>query len=154
MNARKIVVKQKGKKDEAAHEHVHASDEYDILEALRSAGYRITAPRRAIVGALESASGPKTAKEIGVRTKIKDASTVYRTLSELVKVGLIEEFADGDVSYYEISHQHHDHAICSTCGKIEHIPCESEKTPRALTRAGWVIESHEALYRGLCGSCK
>jgi len=134
--------------------HSHTPDEDAILDELRSAGYRITAPRRAIVEALTTAASPKTAKEIGVRTKIKDASTVYRTLTELVKADLALEFTDKGVAYYEIAHHHHDHAICNSCGKIEHIPCESVKAPRVLTAAGWMIESHEALYRGLCGDCK
>lgn len=124
-----------------------------MLEALRERGYRVTQPRRKIAAALSSAASPKSAKQIGARTRIKDASTVYRTLAELVKEGLVEEFTDRGISYFEIAHEHHDHAVCDSCGTMEHIPCESSKPPRTLARKGWVIHSHEALYRGMCARC-
>lgn len=135
------------------HTHEGHNHEEEILASLRERRYRITTPRRKIVAALASAVSPKTAKQISSRTKIKDASTVYRTLTELVREGLVLEFTDRGVSHFEIAHEHHDHAVCDSCGTIEHIPCDSAKPPRALTRAGWVIRSHEALYRGLCVQC-
>ncbi len=137
----------------SSHTHDGHDHETEILASLRERGYRITLPRRKIVAALSSAESPKNAKQIGARTKIKDASTVYRTLTELVKEGLVEEFTDHSVSYFEIAHEHHDHAVCDSCGTIAHIPCESTKPPRALARAGWKISSHEALFRGLCARC-
>jgi Fe2+ or Zn2+ uptake regulation protein len=125
-----------------------------IIEELQNSGYRITKPRRAIVEALATASSPKTVKEIAVHTKIKDLSTVYRTLSELVKESLAEEFTDRGTSYYELGGHHHDHAVCTGCGIIAHVPCSETKTPSSLKKAGWVVETHEALWRGVCNSCK
>lgn len=124
-----------------------------VIDTLKILGYRITAPRRAIVEALLTASSPKTAKEIAVHTKIKDLSTVYRTLSELVKESLAEEFTDRGTSYFELSGHHHDHAVCTRCGVIAHVPCSETKTPSSLKKAGWVIEAHEALWRGRCNAC-
>jgi Fur family ferric uptake transcriptional regulator len=124
------------------------------IESLQSYGYRITKPRKAIVEALATASSPKTVKEIAVHTKIKDLSTVYRTLSELVKESLAEEFTDRGTSYFELGGHHHDHAVCTGCGTIAHVPCSDTKTPPSLKRAGWIVETHEALWRGKCGACK
>ncbi len=135
------------------HAHHACDHETEIQEALRERGYRITEPRRKIIEAISTAASPKTAKQIGVRTKIKDASTVYRTLGELVKEGLIEEFTDRGVAYFEIAHEHHDHAVCDSCGAIEHIPCATDTKPRALVNAGWTIASHEAVYHGTCAKC-
>jgi Fe2+ or Zn2+ uptake regulation protein len=138
------------------HTHGHHGEcdhETEIQNELRERGYRLTTPRLKIIEAISTAASPKTAKEIGMRTKIKDASTVYRTLAELVKEGLLAEFSDRGVAYFEVVHEHHDHAVCDSCGKVEHIPCVSDKKPRALTRAGWVIQSHDAIYRGLCTTC-
>jgi Fe2+ or Zn2+ uptake regulation protein len=129
-----------------------ASDQ--VIEALKKGGYRITKPRQAIVEALSTASSPKTAKEIAVHTKIKDLSTVYRTLAELVKESLAEEFTDRGTSYFELSSHHHDHAVCTSCGAIAHVPCTELKIPSSLKKAGWVVETHEALWRGKCSSCK
>ena len=136
-----------------ARKHIHAGEDSLIL-TLRTRGYRMTAPRRAIIEALTTAVSPKTAKEIAKYAKIKEPSTVYRTLAELVKEKLASEFSDAGVAYYEIKEHHHDHAVCDKCGKIEHIPCAVPEKPRALTRAGWSILSYEALYRCFCGMCK
>ena len=125
-----------------------------IIQTLQERGYRITPSRRLIIEALFTESVPKTVKDIAIHTHIKDLSTVYRTLSELVKEHLVEEFADKGVSYFELSEDHHDHAVCTSCGKIEHVPCEDVTPPRMLARAGWNITNHEALWRGLCASCK
>ncbi|MFM2381879.1 MAG: ferric uptake regulator, Fur family [Candidatus Parcubacteria bacterium] len=124
-----------------------------IIDTLKERGYRITAPRRAIVEALVTASTPKTVKEIGVHTKIKDLSTVYRTLGELVKESLAEEFTDKGTSYFELGGHHHDHAVCTGCGAIAHVPCSETKIPASLKKAGWVVETHEALWRGRCKAC-
>jgi Fur family ferric uptake transcriptional regulator len=136
--------------DDCAHEH---DEEVHILEVLKDAGYRITLPRRKIARALGTAKTPKTAKEIAARTHIKDASTVYRTLTELTKEGIVHTITEAGVAYFEVAHEHHDHVVCTSCGVMEHIPCAISK-PRALSRTGWDITSHEALFRGLCVTCK
>src|SRR5215467_2913049 len=48
-------------------------------------------------------------------------TTVYRTLKLLTEAGLAREvrFGDGRAHYeHNYKHQHHDHMICSECGKI------------------------------------
>jgi Fe2+ or Zn2+ uptake regulation protein len=127
--------------------HIHET----LLSTLRERGYRLTAPRRAIIAALESASEPKTVQQLMQRTRIKDASTVYRTLRELQKEQLLEEFTDRGTAFYEVVHVHHDHAVCGDCGTIRHIPCASKRAPAALR--GWTHLSHESLFRGVCEKC-
>lgn len=134
-------------------QHSHEDDTERILCELREHGYRITLPRRAIVTALDTALNPKSVAQIAKRTKIKDFSTVYRTLSELVKEGLASEIQAGDTAYFEVKSHHHDHAVCESCGKIEHVPCSDAKAPAVLKKEGWRIATHEALWRGLCASC-
>lgn len=149
MNARKM-------KSPTPHDHSEHSDEIDaesIYSVLKERGYRITAPRRALIEALLSACDPKNAKELAKHTGIKDLSTVYRTLSELVKENLASELADGGVVYYEMHEQHHDHAICDACGTIAHIPCSITKPPKTLAIAGFTAHDHEIIWRGLCVKC-
>jgi Fur family ferric uptake transcriptional regulator len=140
--------------------HTHTKDgdhdhdeEAHILEVMKGAGYRITLPRRKIARALGTALTPKTAKDIAQRTHIKDASTVYRTLAELTKAGIVHTITEEGIAYFEVAHEHHDHVVCTSCGTMEHIPCAISK-PRALTRAGWHITSHEAVFKGVCATCK
>ena len=53
-------------------------------------------------------------------------TTVYRTMRLLCDAGLAEEhhFDDG-VTRYEIEHEHHDHLVCTRCGKIIEFECRS-----------------------------
>src|SRR4030095_5909369 len=46
-------------------------------------------------------------------------STVYRTMKLLCESGLVSErhFRDGEALYENVS-EHHDHCICTSCGKI------------------------------------
>jgi Fur family ferric uptake transcriptional regulator len=144
------------KKTTTSHTHTSAhthDEEAHILLVLKDAGYRITLPRRKIARALGTAKTPKTAKEIAARTHIKDASTVYRTLTELTKEGIVHTVTSEGVAYFEVSHTHHDHVVCTSCGVMEHITCVISK-PRALSRAGWHITSHEAVFKGVCATCK
>lgn len=131
-------------------EKKHAHHEDTVLEFLRARGYRITIPRRAIIAALESAVAPKTVKEIATRTNVKEFSTIYRTLEELVKEKIASVYTNNGVTYYEIAKHHHDHAVCDECGKIEHIPCSVTKTPSVR---GWKVSGHEIIWRGRCATC-
>jgi len=148
------MLKLKKKASHSAHKkHDHTDDAERILCELQERGYRITAPRRAIVDALDTARNPKSVAEIAKRTKIKEPSTVYRTLSELVKEGLVTEIQAGETAYFEVRDAHHDHAICDSCGNIEHVPCSSSTIPSTLLKSGWNVTAHDALWRGLCAKC-
>ena len=154
MNARPVMQKQERKKLKmTVTHHAHTLGADDIYLKLRQRGYRITKPRRLLIDALLSASTPKNAKEIARHTGIKDLSTVYRTLTELVKEGLVSELTDDGIAYYELHEHHHDHAICDACGTIEHIPCGMTKVPKALIRNGFTPTTHEIIWRGVCAKC-
>lgn len=135
------------------HSHSHKDDAERILCEMHENGYRITAPRRAIVDALQRALKPKSASDIASHAKIKDASTVYRTLAELVKGGMVNEIQARGTTYYEIFNTHHDHAVCDSCGKIEHVECNGTVIPSSLRKSGFEVTAHEALWRGLCAQC-
>ena len=66
-------------------------------------------------------------------------TTVYRTLKLLTDAGLAREvrFGDGRTHYeHNYKHEHHDHMICSECGKIiEFYSAELESSEEKLRRA-------------------
>ena len=84
-------------------------------------------------------------------------TTVYRTMKLLVDAGLAEEthFDDGVVRY-EPEHRHHDHLVCTVCGKI--IEFESEKIERAQSKIAedldFFIEWHRHELYGRCSDCR
>ena len=84
-------------------------------------------------------------------------TTVYRTMKLLVEAGLAEErhFDDG-VARYEIEHEHHDHLVCTRCGKIIEFECALiEKTQGEIgARYGFRILRHRHELYGHCQDCR
>src|SRR5438045_7803882 len=86
-------------------------------------------------------------------------TTVYRTLRLLTDAGLAREvrFGDGRAHYeHNYKHQHHDHMICSECGKIiEFYSPELEAIQDAMA-AKFKFKLTEHLLRmiGVCADCQ
>ncbi len=84
-------------------------------------------------------------------------TTVYRTMKLLCDAGLAEEhhFEDG-VTRYEIEHEHHDHLVCTRCGKIIEFECRSiEATQdRIAGEHGFVVLRHRHELYGHCSECR
>lgn len=86
-------------------------------------------------------------------------TTVYRTLKLLTEAGLAREvrFGDGRTHYeHNYKHQHHDHMICSECGKIiEFFSAELEALQDAMAaKHGFDVTHHLLRIIGLCSDCK
>ena len=64
-------------------------------------------------------------------------ATIYRTLNLLCECGLAQQRHFGTQTHYDnVSHKgHHDHMICTTCGKIiEFENCDIEKLQDEVAR--------------------
>jgi Fur family ferric uptake transcriptional regulator len=86
-------------------------------------------------------------------------TTVYRTLKLLSEAGLAREVRFGDgLTHYEhnYKHQHHDHMICSSCGKIiEFYSAELEAIQDAMAaKHKFEVEQHLLRIIGLCADCR
>src|SRR3989338_2773439 len=86
-------------------------------------------------------------------------ATIYRTLSLLVQCGLLREVIFGEKhSHYEHVHEneHHDHLVCSGCGKIiEFTDEELERLQDAVClQYQFLPESHRLQIQGLCKECQ
>ncbi len=89
-------------------------------------GLKFTRQREAIVEVfLESGGEHLSLDELLERAKARQPSvgyaTVYRTMKVLAESGLATEhkFSEGQVRYEPATEgEHHDHLICTTCGKI------------------------------------
>jgi Fur family transcriptional regulator, ferric uptake regulator len=90
-------------------------------------------------------------------------TTVYRNLSLLVQAGIIsrsciQEDARKPGAWYEHTwdHEHHDHLICSTCGKkIEFTYPAIEILQEAVAKEhGFTLESHHLELIGTCQDCR
>ena len=86
-------------------------------------------------------------------------TTVYRTLKLLTEAGLAREVRFGDgITHYEhnYKHQHHDHMICSECGKIiEFYSPELEAIQDAMAvKHKFQQTSHLLRMIGICADCR
>ena len=84
-------------------------------------------------------------------------TTVYRTMKLLCDAGLAHErnFDDG-ITRYEIEHEHHDHLVCTRCGKIIEFECRSIESTQdriAMEHNFLVLRHRHELY-GHCSECR
>lgn len=85
-------------------------------------------------------------------------ATIYRTLPLLVESGLIKEAmrCQGRTTYeHVLGHNHHDHLVCISCGKI--IEFEEEKIEKLqdaiCKRYGFKPVEHRLGISGYCKKC-
>lgn len=93
--------------------------------------------------------------------RLQDASisyaTVYRTLMMLVDVGLAlqRQFGKGQSLFEQVSQDHHDHLICTQCGKIVEFENDTiEKLQETVAKKnGFKLTHHKMELYGLCSDC-
>ncbi|HZS12145.1 MAG TPA: Fur family transcriptional regulator [Nitrospirales bacterium] len=85
-------------------------------------------------------------------------ATIYRTLNLFCEAGLAQARHFGTQTQYDnVSHKgHHDHIICTGCGKIvEFENSEIERLQDEVARKnGFTIQTHKLELYGLCSSCR
>ena len=86
-------------------------------------------------------------------------ATIYRTLNFLEEVNLISSISFGkDGKKYESNDKdnHHDHIICTSCGKIvEFLDMEIEKKQEEIAnKNGFKITDHTMQIFGICDQCQ
>ena len=85
-------------------------------------------------------------------------ATVYRTLSLLEDSNVVTSLSFGaQGKKYELgAKEHHDHLICTECGKItEFVDEEIEKRQHAITKKlGFKMNDHSMQIYGICKECQ
>jgi len=85
-------------------------------------------------------------------------ATVYRTLHLLQECGLAirRDFNTGVVSFEPQTDHHHDHLICTSCGKIiEFFFEEIEKSQNKVAQKyDFVLQHHKMELYGVCKNCR
>jgi len=129
----------------------------DVNDILKSNGFKITIPRKVILQFIYSQKKPVSAEDL-IKKNICDQATIFRTLKQLVKKGVLQElYLTGERTYYQFnsSHKyHHHHLICDRCKNI--IPldiCSLGPMLKEAQRLGFKVLSHQVCLTGLCGKC-
>lgn len=85
-------------------------------------------------------------------------ATIYRTLNLFCDAGLAQARHFGAQTQYDnVSHKgHHDHLICTACGKIlEFANSEIERLQEEVAaKNGFTIQTHRLELYGLCSRCR
>ncbi|MDQ3908730.1 MAG: transcriptional repressor [Acidobacteriota bacterium] len=130
-------------------------------ETRGGAGRALTKQRGVVLDVVRSSEGHLTASEIftAARARMPSISfaTVYNSLRYLKDAGLIREITFGNgASRYDRETARHDHAVCTSCGKLLDFDlAETVALMRlAARRSRFKPQSvHLTLY-GLCPDCK
>ena len=133
-------------------------------ETLKDAGLKVTHPRTKILDVLQSnpdmhLSADEIHNKLVNHNESIGLATVYRVLTQLELAGLIQknQFSDNQSSY-EIKKQHHDHLICTKCGKIiEFMNDDLEILQEKISdKYQFRLDSHVMTLFGVCrdGNCQ
>ena len=134
-----------------------------FLEHIQKKGLKRTAQRDLILDVFLRTEAHLSSEDLYRLVTREDPTvgqtTVYRTLKLLTEAGLAREvrFGDGRAHYeHNYKHQHHDHMICSSCGKIiEFFSAELEAIQDAMAaKHKFEVQQHLLRIIGLCAECR
>ena len=136
----------------------------ELKKIVKQKGLKYTEQREIVLSILLHAKEHLTAEEVYNEIKKKYANsnigiaTVYRALSFLEEVDLITSITFGTEGkkYESNSKSHHDHLICTSCGRIiEFIDEEIEKRQEKIAKNNkFKITSHTMQLYGVCENCQ
>ena len=136
----------------------------ELKKIVKQKGLKYTEQREIVLSVLLKAQDHLTAEEVynEIKKEYQESNigiaTVYRALSFLEDVDLIASIAFGtDGKKYESNAKsHHDHLICTNCGKIiEFFDDEIEKRQDKIAKKNkFKITSHSMQLYGTCETCQ
>jgi Fur family ferric uptake transcriptional regulator len=135
---------------------------WNIADALKKQGYRLTPQRLMVVSAIENSEDHISADEVYSQVIVRypnvNISTVYRTLELLKRLELVTEtdLGGGRVRYHPANKGHHHHLVCQKCGAMIDLD-ESLLEPlkeALLLEHNFIADlRHLAIY-GRCVNCR
>ena len=145
------------------HDHA-APPEAPLAERLRARGLRLTAQRQrvlAAVTALDHATpesiGARLREEAGPDGTAPDASTVYRNLELLERLGLVWHTHLGKgAPVYHVAEHPHLHVVCSSCGEVSSVDPEilDGAAERLAAEHGFRVDVGHVALTGTCRACQ
>ncbi len=139
----------------------HAKESAVLKEHLSRRQLKFTRQRQQILNAflrMEHITAEQMYRELAKKDPHIGLATVYRTLNLFCEAGLAQARHFGTQTQYDnVAHKgHHDHLICTACGKIvEFENCQIERLQEEVARKhGFAIQTHKLELYGLCASCR
>ena len=133
-----------------------------IVQALDRAGYRLTAPRRAVADLIATHDGHFTVLELAAAARDRrlgiSRATLFRALELLIELGVVErlDLPTGEHAYVPCAPVHHHHVVCSRCGRTAEVDDAglSGAVREIERRSGFRIDAHRLELFGLCRHCR
>ena len=119
---------------------------------------RNTKQRQIILDAVQSRCDHPTAEQIynqvyAVDPRISKA-TVYRNLNLLAEEGKITVVNLPPADRFDLTTKKHCHFVCKKCGRVFDIDVDyDESVDDMQTDSGFLIESHQTIFTGICAEC-
>ena len=136
-----------------------ATDSTDSIEqTLASEGFRLTAPRRALVEVMQGLGDHFVADDVVEAAPAVGRATVFRTLRLLQDLGIVCQVVldDGTAAYRLASGGHHHHLVCSECGAVSDFASGDLEglLDDIARRTGYRVDAHRLEVYGLCPDCR
>lgn len=139
----------------------HELEQKALASYLEDRNLKHTKQREAILDVFLEVQGHITGEELYQRVRERHPNigytTVYRTMKILCDAGLaIERHFDDGVTRYEVEHEHHDHLVCTRCGKIVEFECSMIESAQEeiVERYGFRLLRHRHELYGHCPACQ
>ena len=132
------------------------------IDELKNTGLKATLPRLKILEIFQTGGQRHMTAEDVFRILLNERSdiglaTVYRVLTQFEQAGILERshFESGKAVYELNEGKHHDHLICTSCGRVEEFyDAEIERRQQMIaTDKGWIMQDHAMSLYVLCGNC-
>jgi Fur family ferric uptake transcriptional regulator len=141
--------------------HRHQKDIAVLKDHLARHQLKLTRQREQILEAflkVEHITAEEMYHRLAKRVPHLGLATIYRTLNLFCEAGLAQARHFGSQTQYDnVAHKgHHDHLICTSCGKI--VEFENEEIERLQVqmaeRNGFQITTHRLELYGVCSGCR
>lgn len=148
---------------EARTAHPRRSPAQVLGAFIEKKGLKHSRQRDAILETFFAMGGHVPVEALVARVRERDprvsVATVYRTMKLLAECGLAvpRQFGDGQTRYEPAADRHHhDHLICTGCGRI--VEFENDRIEDLQARIarghGFEVESHRLEIYGQCPECR
>ena len=133
----------------------------ELTDLFRAHGRKITPQREAVFRALDSNGEHPTAESVhaAVTAEMPNVSlrTVYQVLHDLADIGelTVLDLGTGAIRFDPNVDASHHHLVCTACGKVRdlHVDYSTVRVP-AGAEQGFVVDSAEVVFRGVCDDCR
>ncbi|HPT64705.1 MAG TPA: Fur family transcriptional regulator [Acetomicrobium sp.] len=130
----------------------------EVLEKLKSRGYKLTGQRKAIIEKLCGRKDHPTAEQLYSELQKSHPAisfaTIYSTVQLLAEMGFLQILTiDDKKTHFDPSSETHAHFFCQRCGLLEDIDMSQEERDKLKRLSKYRARSMQVYLYGLCHEC-